>query len=324
MIHTVTLSPCNAGNHSTLIEGKYFDNKTKQTIILTLPYGVAIDRPLTSNEKTWSQWFRPERPSVTITWDDEVDAQKATAKFVDYLKKHQFVQCEGNYNAVPNPQFKLVDSRQVHINRANRLKQAYSIGTMIVNMSEEEMVEVSFLMGGNPVRKTREELICELCDMNVGLCIVNADKFIGEWKAPDKSHVIYAKKAISLDIIKLDNGVYKINNASIGAKLDDVIVYLKTNLDTYNNYIKKEVDKADFSLIEAPKVKEVLNIRKDGAEKAQNVADNKAKKVAEEDERNALIAELKALGVKGSQVAGQWSTEVIKRKINEAKSLQTA
>ena len=182
MINSVTLSPVNAGNHSTLFDAKYFDKKTGQTITLLTNHGVAIDRPLAANEQKLIQWFKPNMPVLTITWDDKLETSTKIAEFVKYLKRHSDVKCEGNYNAVPNPQFKLVDSRQVHIERADGIKAKLAVGNLIKGMKVSEMMEVAYLVGSNPSGKTTENIFVDLCDFDMGKCMLNATKFLLDWK----------------------------------------------------------------------------------------------------------------------------------------------
>lgn len=343
MINSVTISPVETGNHSTMIDGKYHDNTSGQDIVLLTNWGYAINRVLTSNEQKWIEWFKPNKTSVSFTWDDSTDLGKKIAKWIEYLKRHEGIKCEGNDNAVKNPQFKLVDSRQKHIETATDINLKLEVGNLILEMKTSEMMQVAYLVNANPVGKTTEQIFSELCDFDLGKCMVNASRFLKEWEMADRSHVVYARKAISLGIISTDNGIYKLNNTTIGGGIDDVVLYFKNNPETYTNFIKKEVDAKDklpVSVSEDVLVSSIIsktkkvepkmpNNRKDSAEVANNRAERKGNEQQLEDKRQELIGQLKRLGVKGAQLAdrGNWSIEKIETKIAEAlkeKELQPA
>lgn len=341
MIHSITLSPIESGNHSTFVDGKYYDKEKGQTITLLNNYGVVTsDRVLAANETVWIQWFKTNAPTFVLTWDDEKENGKKIAEWVKYLKRHDNIKCDGNTNAVKAPQFKLVDSRQVYVERADAIKTKLAVGNLINNMRASQLMEVAYFTGANPIGKTTEQIFAELCDFDLGKCMVNPARFLAEWKAPDRSHTVYAKKAVTLEIIKLDNGVYKFNNASIGGTHDEIVVFLKNNPDLYDNYIKKQVqaeDRLPVSINEDILVSDILDkkpktestsTKKTETEKANGRAERKVEATAQEDERQKLIGEMKQLGVPGAQLAdkGGWSIEAIKKAIekHKEKALVTA
>jgi hypothetical protein len=334
MINSVKISPIDVGNHSTMIDGKYFDKKSGQNITLLTHWGIAIDRPLAQNEQKWIEWFKPNKQSVDFTWDDKTEVGKKIEKWISYLQRHSLIKVDGNDNAVNNPQFKLVDSREVHIESSQDIRKKLTVGNLVMEMLTSEMMQAAFLMGANPVGKTTEQIFSELCEFNIGKCMERADKFLSDWNAPDRKFVVYAQKAIDFKIISLENGIYKLNNTTIGAGIDDIVLYLKNNPDTYNNYVKKQVDEKDVlpvSVSEDVKVSFIIdktklpepsmpNNRKNVTEKLNDKAQRETLSKEQEDKRQQLIGELKRLKVPGCQLAdkGGWSIEKIEAKLKEA------
>ncbi len=336
MIHSVTLSLIDAGNHSTMLDGKYFDKETGQTITLLTNWGVAIEKAPGLNEQKWIQWFKPNTPTLPITWDDTKENGPKIANFVKYLKRHSSVKCDGNTNCVSGPQFKLTDSRQVHVERAEGIKTKLTVGNLIKGMKTSEMMDVAYLVGANPTGKTTEQIFVELCDFDLGKCMVNPTKFLSDWNLSDRSLTVYARKAVELKVITMDNQVYKFNNTTIGGTMDEIVLFLKNNPETFDSYIRKQIDDRDLLPVavsedvlvsdiidKKAKVKapELPNNRMTDGEKASNRAvANKAKEDLEQ-KRQALIGEAKLLGVKGAQMAdkGGWSIEALEKKIAEKK-----
>lgn len=318
-----------------MLDGKYYDKETGQTITLLTNWGVAIEKAPGLNEVKWIQWFKPSSPSFVITWDDKLETGAKIANFVKYLKRHSSVKCEGNANCVTGPQFKLTDSRQVHVERAEGIKTKLSVGNLIKGMKTSEMMDVAYLVGANPTGKTTEQIFVELCDFDLGKCMVNPTKFLADWNLSDRSLTVYARKAVELKVITMDNQVYKFNNTTIGGTMDEIVLFLKNNPETFDSYIRKQIDDRDqlpVAVSEDVLVSDIIdkkqskpaglpNTRKTEGEKETNRAvANKAKEDLEQ-KRQALIGEAKLLGVKGAQMAnkGGWSIEALEKKIAEKK-----
>lgn len=335
MINSVTLSLIDAGNHSTMLDGKYYDKETGQTVTLLTNWGVALEKAPGINEVKWIQWFKPTAPSLVITWDDKLETGAKIANFVKYLKRHSSVRCDGNTNCTAGPQFKLTDSRQVHIERADIIITKNIVATMILELKASQMMQVAFLTGSNPVGKTTEQIFTELCDFDMGKCMMAPSKFLLDWKAADRSLTVYARKAVELGVITKDNNVYKFNNTTIGGTSDEIVLFLKNNPEVFNNYIKKQVDEKDqlpIAVAEDAIVGDLLgkkvkpaglpNNRMTDGEKASNRAVATKEKEDFEQKRQALIGEAKLLGVKGVQMAdkGGWSIEALEKKIAAKKA----
>lgn len=340
MIHQVTVTAAGGINHSTRLSGKYFDTKLKQQITLTIPYGVAIGRPLTSNESEFKYWFNETNKKFVLTWDDANETDKGIAKFAEALKKHDAIACEGNYN-LNVALFSLSDSRQIHIDRVSAIKAKGQAFNLVNNMKESEMIDVAFFAGRNPVRKTTEEIFAELCDFNDGAIMQNPAKFLADWKMQDRSHIVYARKSEVLGIIVKDNGALKLNGEIIGSTTDDVVAYLKTNEKMYE-YVKAQVGEKDFLPVGANTDRTVSSVigrenkgeaayeRKNPADTAQKKSDNKSEALKEEDELKELKLEARQLGIVGFQ-SPYIKAETLRKKIQDkknelekAKDLQTA
>lgn len=329
MIHQITVTPISGNNHTTRLSGRFFDTKSKQNIVLTSPYGVAIGRELTPSETEFKFWFNETTKKLVITWDDTKESDKSIGKFVDALKKHDSIACEGNYN-LNFAQFTISDSRQAHLDKVSLIKARGQVFNLVNNMKESEMIDVAFFSGRSPVRKTTEEIFAELCDFQDGILMQNPVKFLNDWRMTDRSHIIYARKAEALKIVINDGGTLKINGEIIGSTTDDVVAYLKTNEKMYD-YVKKEVGEKDFLPIGANKDNVVSKVigkeqedekpltnRKDPSEVAQGKADRKEADMKEDDELKALKMQARELGIMGFQ-SPYIKAETLRKKIEEKK-----
>jgi len=330
MVHQITITPLGEGTHTTRLGGRYFDTKLKQYVTLTIPYGIATGRALTPNEKEWKHWFNTASKSFVIAWDDANPKDKDTMRFAEALKKHDQIQCAGNYN-LASAQFALTDSREIQLTRASNIKSMGQAFNLLNNMKESALVSAAFFVGVNPVGKTTEDIFIELCDFQDGVVMANAAEFLKNWSSPDSSHVVYANKAQKLGIIVNDSGTLKLNDEIIGSDTDDIVAYLKTNTDMYN-FLKKSVEEKDTLPLGSTKdgiVSEVMNNtqkevaaltnKQNPQDVAQKKADKKVEATKEADELSALKKEAQSLKVKGWQ-SPFVKAETLKIKIQEKKN----
>jgi hypothetical protein len=332
MIQEVTLRPVQSEGKVTVnFRGEYFDRDKKNKIILIEPYGVVINRDLNkSTERIFNQWFDQNNSEVTIRWDDEKD--RSTNDFVTYLQKHPQVICEGfvNPNKQGTPQFEFVDKRKKDVAKVRALKQKNVVFNMVNNMTIGDMMDVAFFVGFNPVGRSFEEVFVSLLDYSNGILMRDASGFLSTWSSPDKAHTVIVNKAINLSIINQRAGKYYAGagNEIVGDDFESVLAYMKVNDKVYD-FVKRQVAERDTLPLDVNKEdidKSVSKFEQDGAkyresriknptDKANDRAANELKKVAIFDEKAALIARGKSLGIPGIQMGHSWTLERLKEKI---------
>jgi len=332
MIQEVTLRPVQSEGKVTVnFRGEYFDRDKRNKIVLIEPYGVVINRELNkSTERIFSQWFDQNNKEITIRWDDEKD--RATNDFVTYLQKHPQVVCDGfvNPNKQGTPQFEFLDKRKKDIARVRLLKQKNVVFNMVNNMTIGDMMDVAFFVGYNPVGKSFEEVFVSLLDYSNGILMRDTSQFLSTWSSPDKTHTVIVSKAINLNIINQRGGKYYAGagNEIVGDDFESVLAYMKVNDKVYD-YVKRQVSEKDIlpldvnkedleksvSKFEYDSVKFHEKRIKNPTDKANDKAAIEAKKAAIFDEKAALIAKGKSLGIAGIQMGHSWTIERLKEKI---------
>lgn len=307
--------------------GKFTDKQSRKKIILLANFGVLIDQEPTASQIVFKHNFSKNNPVFSFKWDSDDNSK---AEFAKWLKKHPHINHADNLNKDPQTYFVLEDkSRQDEIQFAKESAKV-ALYNLVNNMDATELMEVSYFSMINPKGKSALNLFNELCGLNDGHLMQDdmPVKFISEWKQSDSSKKKVIRKAVLLDKIKTEAGVFYMNNTPIGS-IDNLYAYFNENAEQFN-YLKKEVSEIDvlpYGLAENMSVKAAITTEKvtekkdrtmSAVKKDENKAEREAKAHAETERKNIQVARLKDLGVKGWQASGAWSEEKRLEKIAEA------
>lgn len=339
MIQEVIIRPAIENYKTTTrFTGKYFDtDKRVQTIVLDDGggrYRVIYDREPQATERPMAKWFNENQRDITIRWDD---SDRKTGEAVDAIQRHPQVHTEGhtNPNRQGTPQFEFIDKRKQTALKVSKLKEKAMVFNMVNNMDVQEMMDICFFVGHNPVGKTFEDSFVTLLDYTDGILMKNPEQFLIDWKSPDKSITVIVRKAIDLHIISTKDGKFYVNTEIVGDSYDGVIAYMKVNDNLYE-YVKRNVSERDTLPLDvnkgtmkvsgaAPEPKEYATKKvKPLGDRADEKVEKNKENVAEFDERVKLKAEMKSLGIPGYQVSDAWTIGKIQEKIAaKRKSLET-
>lgn len=316
-------------NVDILLKGKFYDKATRKPIVLLNNYKVAIDRPLAAHEKEFTHKFTKQSREFKFQWESS-DAEKS--EFAKWLKQHPYVSHAENKNKDATTYFALTDkSRQdeIQYEQENAKVVVYQ---MVKNMPSTELVEVAFFNLINPSRLTTMQLFNQLCGLNEGILMQNPLKFLAEWKMPDRSMRVVIRKAIMLNLIESQDGIFLINKSPIG-NVENLVVYLNDN-DKYYDYLKKEVamkDTLPYDVTSNVSVEDALGKakakeRKDTTLSSEAKAENKEvrdqKKREDYDQAQQQKNRLRELKVAGWQASESWSVEKRLEKISLAEAEQ--
>lgn len=330
MIQEVILRPAIENYKTTTrFTGKYFDtDKRVHTVILDLGggrYSVIYDREPTATERPLTKWFGENQRDIIIRWDD---SDSKTNQAVDAIQRHPQVHTEGytNPNRQGTPQFEFIDKRKQTSLKVSKLKEKAAVFNMVNNMEVQEMMDICFFVGHNPVGKTFEDSFVTLLDFHDGILMKNPAQFLNDWQSPDKSITVIVRKAIDLKIIATKEGKFYVNTEIVGDSYEGVISYMKVNDNLYD-YVKRNVAERDTLPLDvnrgtakvsnaSPEVKEFATKKvKPLGDRADEQVAKLKDNTAEFDERVKLKAEMKSLGIPGYQVSDAWTISKIQEKI---------
>jgi hypothetical protein len=330
MIQEITLRPAIENYKTTTrFTGKYFDtDKRVHTVILDLGggrYSVIYDREVTATERQLTKWFGENQRDITIRWDD---SDRKTNEAVDAIQRHPQVHTEGytNPNRQGTPQFEFIDKRKQTALKVSKLKEKAAVFSLVNNMDVQEMMDICFFVGHNPVGKTFEDSFVTLLDYTDGILMRNPAQFLNDWQSPDKSITVIVRKAIDLKIISTKEGKFYVNTEIVGDSYEGVISYMKVNDNLYD-FVKRNVAERDTLPLDVNKGNAKVSavspdVKELPSKKAKPLGDRADEKTAKEkanveefDERVKLKAEMKSLGIPGYQVSDAWTIDKIKQKI---------
>jgi len=321
---------------TTRFTGKYFDKEQGRNASLVElggnRFNVIYDREPVLTEKLFTKWFGENNRDFTLIWND---SDKKTTDFVNALQRHTQVHTEGwnNPNRQGTPQFEFIDKRKQNDLKVKKLKEKAVVFNMVNNMKVDELMDISFFVGHNPVGKSFEETFVTLLDFDTdengtpkGILMKNPSQFLIDWASPDQNHVVSVRKAIDLKIISHKDGKYYVNTEIVGDSADGVVAYMKVN-DKLYDYVLRQVSEKDVLPLDvnrgnvkvseaSPEPKEVKEKKITTlGEKADRQAEKNTDATSEHDERAILKAKMKKYGMKGWQVMEQWTIETCRKKV---------
>lgn len=303
------------GDCTTPLAGKYMDKNLNRNVNLLTSYKIAYDRELLSHETLWQFLFNKQRTFFAFKWDSETDKEKE--QWVAALLQHPDIQNPENKNIQGAPHFVLIDKRKKDTNDFQFNNNKVVVFDMVKNMEADELMDVAFFSMMNPAKERLStlQIFNRLCDLNTGILMADAAKFLTDWKMPDASYQKVIRKAILLDIITSEKGIFKINNDIIGSEIDDLVAYMKSNAKVYE-FVKSQVSAKDtlpYDVSKVNKVSEILFKKdapietkldgrvKSGTEKADSKVERDINSANENDALAAAKIKMRAYNIKGWQ-----------------------
>jgi hypothetical protein len=177
-----------------------------------------------------------------------------------------------------NALFTCVLQHKIIDNEVETLNENMDIALKCLALSFEEKHDLAFALGIDARSLTHKELISRLIGPNLtGDAITRKNVFLHYYTSieSDRNVKVYAHKALTLGIIKLENGFYRVGGRTLGSNERDVIDMCHSDKDFFYGFIKVEVDKhisapseklddmtkADITEAMAEKIKEVKKTR---------------------------------------------------------------
>lgn len=307
MKQTLIIKPIHSRNITLL--GEYYD-KANSRVLTLLTSGEVTDAPLRADQRKFYHKFMPNRPELRyeFIWLDDLKSETPLQSFkrkkeelmVEFYRNHPYINVDG---LEPKPQalFTLHIVEDIVKQDYEKLKRKGLVYNTVNDADIESLRNISFMFGGNPVDKTQEEIFLELVDFNNGRLMIGnrPEEFLEKWdgnKNPDMPYLINIKKAIAYKIIETKNNNYCIANQIIGSSIEDVVAYMKGNPDTYESFVRREIQKRELSLIKQEK-----NEIKDKASKAF-MPKAPSEKWAENIKEKEIRDKAKSLGIKSYHV----------------------
>lgn len=241
MSQQIVIKPIDMPAGSSIgLSGEY--KRENGTMVRLTTYDKVIEnKPLGPAEKLFRMYFSDSNPEYVLNYDEEEPEDR---KLILFWRQHPIIKCEGNPN-LRRAIFTLENRKDEEDSKVKILKSKGIVYNLVNNCSLEEMRDIAFLVGLNPIDKTSEEIFINLIDFETGNLMQDPSKFLNTYKLPDTHYQVIAKKAIALGIIETRKDFYYIKHEMIGAKFTDVLAYCKKNKKMYEEYIRKEVAKQD-------------------------------------------------------------------------------
>jgi hypothetical protein len=217
----------------------------------------------------------------TLDYDDNNPFEMAV---VDFYMNHPLVQTEGHQNSnLINGLFNCVLQHKIVDNEVATLTENLDVALKCLALSFEEKADLAYALGIDARGLTHKELVSRLIGPNLtGDAITRKNVFVHFYESADTDRKVkvYAQKAITLGIIKLENGYYRVGGRTLGTNERDVIDMCQSDKDFFYGFIKVEVDK----VITEPS-KKLDDMSKEDVtevvtEKIQEIKKNRTKKAA--------------------------------------------
>jgi hypothetical protein len=228
------------------IVGSYRDKSTDKEMFL-MASGKKVVTTLNENDRVFQYTFEEGFP-LTLNFDSERFEEQAV---IEFWKKHPLVFSDGYDN--PNlisQQFKFeIKEEKIQTEYSELLGRLQCIG-QVSNMTFQEQMNLAFALGSDPREMSPMEVYLHLVGLTLnGIAIARKDyvKTYLSVRANERIATVYANKAMAYKIIQKDGPVYKIGGRNAGTTMDAVVAMLLADTDTFENYIKPEVDKYDVS-----------------------------------------------------------------------------
>jgi hypothetical protein len=323
MLQEILIKPIVAIKCTTPLKGEYFDKNLNRNVKLLTSYKVVYDRELLPHETLFSTLFSPTNTEFSFKWDssplDNTDEEKQKAKdkeeWVQRFLQHCQIENPENKNIQGSPKFLLIDKRKKDVNEFNLNNNKVAVYNMVKNMEADELMDVAFFSLMNPAKERLStlQIFNRLCDLNKGILMSDAAKFLTDWKMPDATYQKVIRKAILLEVITSQNGIFKINNDIIGSGIDDLVAYMKSNTKIYE-FVKSEVASRDtlpYDVSESKTVGEIL-AKKDvnktikpntlsDSRKADTKVEKAIERTTDDDELQKLKIRMRELKIPGWQ-----------------------
>ena len=241
MKQQITLRPIEQGNHTVKFTGDYYDKKNRLQVYLLTDRNVVINREPAKGEQVFSNLFSPTNKNYLFDYDDE---NKTDLVWAEKIKRHSLVRCPGNDNC-QRPIFECIDTRKEMTKKVNDIKLKLMAGNMINAMNVSQMRDVAYFKGQDVSRMTSEQIFLTLCDFNTGVLMQDPQQSLDSFDSPDRNVITIVNKAIALDVIKQNNGLYYVGQEQVGKDVAAIVDYCKSNKNLYESFIQREVQKND-------------------------------------------------------------------------------
>ena len=229
---------------SISIVGAYRDKKTDKEVFLTSS-GKKVVSSLGENERTFQYTFESGYP-LTMSFDDD-DFQDKTV--IDFWKNHPLITTEGytNPNLVSDQFTFEIKEERIKVEHETLISKLTCVG-QVSNMSTRERRDLAFALGSDPRNMSDKEVYLHLIGLTLGGIAIARRDFVNTFlsvRSAERIATVYANKAISYGIVKKEGSVYKIGGRNAGTTIDAVVSFILSDGETFENYIKPEVDKID-------------------------------------------------------------------------------
>ncbi len=217
----------------------------------------------------------------TLEYDDSNAYELAV---VDFYMNHPLVQTEGHQNInLINGLFTCVLQHKIVDNEVSNLNENMDVALKCLALSFEEKADLAYALGIDARGLTHKELVSRLIGPNLtGDAITRKNVFVHFYESADTDRKVkvYAQKAITLGIIKLENGYYRVGGRTLGSNERDVIDMCQSDKDFFYGFIKVEVDKVITEPSEKLDDMTKEDVTEVVTEKIQEIKKNRTKKAA--------------------------------------------
>lgn len=260
MKQTIIIKPLNST--SITLFGDYRDADLGETLTIDIN-GDTYKGELPPTKKRFMHNFTTQNPELKLNWNWKDDKNKEgevekhrrvkEEKILMFWKNHPYIKVEG----MPDKKYQALFSLEVVQDLQSRdyeiLKTKGLVFNTVNGLDMASMRSISFMFAGNPTEMSEHELFIDLVDFKDGRLMIGdrPKEFLEKWdkeKNPDMEYIVNVKKAITYKIIETKNNAYFIGNQVIGADVDVVISYMKSNKDTYEKFVKQEVLKKESQM----------------------------------------------------------------------------
>ena len=276
MIRKLLLSARTPKSTYTL-QGSYYDKLTRKHL-----YCVENGKRVVSDfehDGSYKQFdiLLNDSAIYTLEYDDSNPYELAV---VDFYMNHPLVFTEAHENPnLINALFSCVQQHKIVETEVTHMSENLDIALKCLALSFEEKHDLAFALGIDARSLTHKELVSRLIGPNLtGEAVARKNVFNHFYESigADRMTKVYAQKAITLGIIKLENGFYRVGGRTLGSSERDVIDMCHSDKDFFYGFIKSEVDKeisapsdklddmskGDITELVAEKIQDVKNTRK--------------------------------------------------------------
>lgn len=263
------------------LQGSYYDKQTRKHL-----YCVENGKRVISDfeqDGSYKQFdiLLTDASIYTLEYDDTNPYENAV---VDFYMNHPLVITEGHENPnVISALFTCVMQHKIVDNEVSHMSENMDVALKCLSLSFEEKHDLAFALGIDARSLSHKELISRLIGPNLtGDAITRKNVFNHYYESVDSERKVkvYASKAITLGIIKLENGYYRVGGRTLGTNERDVIDMCQSDKDFFYGFIKVEVDKTVSSPSEKLDDMTKEDVTEVVAEKIKEVKKSREKKTA--------------------------------------------